>query len=54
MGGSKTISGSTKEQFNDLWTIQIEINCKLTNKKENVYKLKELLYTLIQWINTLK
>lgn len=54
MGGANTISGSLKNEFNDLWTIQIEINCAITNKIENFEKCLKLLDILNYWINGLK
>lgn len=53
MAGSNTISGSMKNEFNDLWTLQIEINCKLTNKKENFKKCNKLIQILLLWINSI-
>ncbi len=41
-GGPKTISGSTNEKFG-IWTIQVEINSRLTNRPENISKLNKLL-----------
>lgn len=51
MGGGNTISNHVKHHFPELWTIQIEINCGLTNKKENFKKYKLLLEKLQEWIN---
>ena len=50
MAGSRTISGSLKDEFRDLWTIQIEINCAITNKRENFERYKKLLDILQDWI----
>lgn len=41
--GGSTIAGYTKARHNNLWTLQIEINCKITNKKENFEKWQLLL-----------
>lgn len=54
MGGANTISGSLKNEFNDLWTIQIEINHAITNKIENFEKCLKLLDILNNWIAGLK
>ena len=53
MAGGNTIAGSMKRVFPNIWTIQIEINSKLTNRKENFEKLKTLLSVLTEWINSL-
>ncbi len=45
-GGPKTISGSFAKTHN-LWTIQVEINSKTTNEKEQIGKLNLLIKTLI-------
>lgn len=54
MAGGNTIAGSMKKVFPNIWTIQIEINSKLTNRKENFERLKTLLSVLTEWINILK
>ena len=51
MAGGKTISGYFANSFDDIWTIQIEINCGITNKKENYKRYKQLLGILVDWIN---
>ncbi|MGN1201115.1 MAG: hypothetical protein ACI4R8_02495 [Candidatus Caccovivens sp.] len=51
MAGSKTICGSVKNEFPNIWTIQIEIICNLTNRKENFERYKKLLDVLVEWIN---
>lgn len=51
MGGSHTIAGSMKNKYPKLWTLQIEINCAITNHIENFDKYKKLLNLLTQWIN---
>ena len=38
MGGKSTISGYIKNFHDDAWTIQIEVNCKITNNKDNYEK----------------
>ena len=53
-GGAKTIAGSTKNAFENLWTIQIEINAGLTNSVRNAEKLEKLLEVLTNWIKTLQ
>ena len=54
MAGRRTISGGMKYDFNKLWTIQIEINCAITNKKENFEKYKKLLMVLSTWLESLQ
>lgn len=53
-GGDKTISGSLKNEFCDIWTIQIEIRCDITNKKENFEHYKTLLKVLENWIGKIQ
>lgn len=51
MAGSQTICGSIKNEFSNVWTLQIEINCAITNRKENFVRYKQLLNIFIEWIN---
>jgi hypothetical protein len=53
MAGQQTISGSINNEFN-IWTLQVEINCAITNKKENFERYKKLLTILTNWIKTIK
>lgn len=53
MGGANTISGSMKNLFPNIFTLQIEINCTITNHKENFEKYKTLLKILDYWIKSL-
>ena len=53
-GGSQTIAGYAKNNFENLWTLQIEINAGLTNNIKNTEKLEKLLSILTIWIETLK
>lgn len=53
MAGSHTLSGSINNQFN-IWTLQIEINCSITNRKENFDRYKVLLTILTDWIKSIK
>ena len=53
MAGLRTVSGGMKEEFPELWTIQIEINCAITNQAENVTKYNRLLEILVDWINSI-
>lgn len=53
-GGDKTISGSLKNEFCDIWTIQIEIRCDITNKKENFEHYKTLLKVLENWMGKIQ
>lgn len=53
MGGNKTIAGGMKNEVPDLWTIQIEINCAITNKRENIEKFNRLLGIFLCWIESI-
>lgn len=53
MAGLRTIAGSMAKEFPSLWSIQIEINCSITNNKENFPKFQKLLHTLLDWLSTL-
>lgn len=52
-GSFKTISGTFAREYN-IFTIQIEINCGITNYESNFNKLKKLLYTFTDCIKILK
>lgn len=54
MGGARTIAGSITKTHPDLWTLQIEINSAITNKRENFEKYKLLLKILADWLNSIK
>ena len=54
MAGAGTISGSMKKEFEDIWTLQIEINCGISNMKENFVKNQKLINIISEWINLLK
>lgn len=53
MAGSNTIAGSMANKFPNLWTLQIEINCSITNKAENFDKYQMLLEILTRWIESI-
>jgi hypothetical protein len=53
MVGGTTISHSMKKVIPQLWTIQIEINYKLTNVAQNSKKLEKLVTILAEWIKNL-
>lgn len=53
MGGANTIAGSVIKNNPKLWSLQIEINCSITNQKENFAKCKLLLEILSSWINSI-
>ena len=44
-GGEKTIAGFFAKNYN-VWTIQIEINCGITNESRNNFKANKLMETL--------
>ncbi|MBQ8468369.1 MAG: N-formylglutamate amidohydrolase [Clostridia bacterium] len=48
--GERTIAGSMKNKFNNLWTIQIEINSKIAWHKQGFEKYKKLLDVLSTFI----
>ena len=52
MGSGNTISCCINKEF-DIWTIQIEINCGITNYSKNIEKFNKLLNILVQWIKNL-
>ena len=54
MAGGITISGGMKLRHPELWTIQIEINCAITNRPENFEKYSKLLCVLREWIDGLE
>ena len=54
MAGSGTVSGAIKNTFPRVWTIQIEINCAITNNKKNISKCRRLIDILVYWINSIK
>ena len=47
--GPKTIAGSIAKQFN-IWSIQIEINCAITNEPKNIDRCNLLINTIINWL----
>ncbi len=51
--GPRTIAGYIKNRHKDMWTIQIEINCKITNQKENFDKFKKLIEIFERFIQEL-
>lgn len=50
---TKTISGYFAENF-DIWTIQIETNCSITNSSKNIDKFNLLLKTLADWLKEIR
>ena len=46
--GPRTIAGAFAKSHG-IWTIQIEINCNITNNPQNIDKCNKLLNTLIDW-----
>lgn len=53
MAGSKTISSFIKKTKPSIWSLQIEINCAITNQSNNFEKYKLLLKILTDWMNAL-
>lgn len=54
MGGRSTVSGYIKDIYKNAWTIQIEINCAITNNRQNFEKFQKLLNTFSDWIESLE
>ena len=54
MGGGNTISNFIQKIRKDTFSLQIEINCAITNKRENFNKYQCLLKILMDWVNHLK
>ena len=52
MASETTISGHFSKEFN-IFTIQIEVNCKITNRKENIADFNNLASLICEWINSL-
>ncbi len=50
-GGPQTISGAISKKAK-IWALQVEINYKCTNEKENVLKLQSLLGIFVKFIKT--
>lgn len=50
--GPQTISGAMAEQTK-IWTLQVEINYKITNEKENVAQLQNLIEIFVDFVNDL-
>ena len=53
-GGGNAIAGYIKKRHRDMWTLQVEINSKLTYRKENFEKYMLLLDLFENFINELK
>ncbi len=53
-GSLKTIAGSTKNKHKNIFTLQIEINSRITSLPQNNDKFNSLLKVLAQWINLLE
>lgn len=47
--GPRTIAGFFAKKYS-IWSVQIEINCSITNKRKNIAKCNKLLNTLIDWL----
>lgn len=47
--GPRTISGYFAKKYG-IWSVQIEINCSITNERKNIIKCNKLLNTLIDWL----
>lgn len=54
MAQHHTISSFAKQKFKDIWSLQIEVNCAITNEKKNFDKFEKLVKILEKWIRELK
>lgn len=54
MANKNSISSSVKEKFGDIWSLQIEINCGITNNRKNFKKFSKLLDVLEGWFRSEK
>ncbi len=54
MGGFATIAGSMKNCFPKLWTVQIEINCSITNSASKIDKWNTLIDLLLDFIKEIE
>jgi hypothetical protein len=54
MANSRTISSSMIHEFPNLWTLQIEINCGISNRKDNFDKNTKLLNIIENWIKSIE
>lgn len=54
MGSARTLAGSSKNKYPHLWTLQIEINCGITNEPEQSEKCVRLFETFSKWIAEIK
>ncbi len=50
MANKNSVSSSVKEKFEDVWSLQIEINCSITNNRKNFKKYSKLLQALCEWL----
>lgn len=53
MGSVRTVSSSVKNTFPEIWSLQIEVDWEITDKKKNVERFKRLTEILISFINLL-
>ncbi len=54
MAGARTVSGNMKKEFPNMWTIQIEINCGITNQPTNSTRFEKLLSVVYNWIKSIE
>ena len=52
-GGKRTIAGSLKNEFKDIWTIQIEINSSVTCEEENYNKYLKIIDIFTRFIDNI-
>ncbi len=50
--GPRTISGSVKRKYPQMWTLQVEINCGLTNNPAQIKKCEILVRIFSDWLKT--
>lgn len=51
--GNNTVSWSTKKKFKDIWTCQVEINTRITNRPENFDKFRKMIEIFSDFIKYL-
>lgn len=52
-GGDRTIAGAFASKYDNVWTLQIEVNARLTYNEENFNQYMKLFEVLSNWISFL-
>jgi len=53
-GGDRTIAGTFASKYDNVWTLQIEVNARLTYNEEELGKYSKLFGVFSDWIKSLK